>query len=148
MLASLTMSAQGYYPEGTKWTEIRLDTLKYDSWYSKVGDEWVPNFETIEYYVKGEYTTTYGDKYKCVYTNGPEWTDSLTLLLQEEGDADYVGHDYVMVSVLIQYYDWNDNLTNGALWPGTAYQFDWSVGKGIYFEDILYSNTTAIPKSP
>ena len=138
--------AQEYYPEGTKWSEIRLDTLKYESWYSKVGDEWVPNFETIEYYVKGEYTTEYGEKYKCVYTNGPEWTDSLTLLLQEEGDADYVGHDYVMVSVLIQYYDWNDNLTNGALCPGTAYQFDWSVGKGIYFEDIMYSNTTGIPR--
>lgn len=142
--------AQEYYPEGTKWTEIRLDTLKYDSWYSKVGDEWVPNFETIEYYVKGEFIDKSRgdgkDKYKCVYTNGPEWTDSLTLFLQEGGDADYVGHDCVMVSVPIQYYDWNDNLTNGALWPGTAYQFDWSVGKGIYFEDILYSNTTGIPR--
>ena len=91
---------QEYFPEGTKWTEIRLDTLKYDSWYSKVGDEWVPNFETIEYYVKGEYTDNNGKKYKCVYTNGPEWTDSLTLLLQEEGDAEYVGYNTVMVSVL------------------------------------------------
>jgi len=146
VLASLTIQAQEYYPEGTKWTEIRLDTLKYDSWYSKVGDEWVPNFETIEYYVKGVYTTEYGEKYKCVYTNGPEWTDSLTLLLQEEGESDNVGHDCVMVSVPIQYYDWNDNLTIGALCPGTAYQFDWSVGKGIYFEDIMYSNTTGIPR--
>ena len=84
MLASAqTVNTQEYYPEGTKWTEIRLDTLKYDSWYSKVGDQWVPNFETIEYYVKGEYTTMYGEKYKCVYTNGPEWTDSLTLGIQE-----------------------------------------------------------------
>ena len=145
-----TLFAEEYYPDGTKWTEIRLDTLKYDSWYSKVGDEWVPNFETIEYYVKGEFIDKSRgdgkDKYKCVYTNGPEWTDSLTLFLQEEGDADYVGHDYVMVSVPIQYYDWNDNLTNGALLPGTAYQFDWSIGKGIYFEDILYSNTTGIPR--
>ena len=46
--------AQEYFPEGTKWTEIRLDTLKYNSWYSKAGDEWMPNFETIEYYVQGE----------------------------------------------------------------------------------------------
>lgn len=136
---------QEYYPEGTKWTEIRLDTLKYDSWYSKVSDEWVPNFETIEYYVKGEYS----DRdwiYKKVYTNGPEWTDSLTLLILEEGDAEFVGHDCVMVSVPIQYYDWNNHLTNGALWSGMAYQFDWSIGKGIYFEDIMYSNTTGIPR--
>ena len=142
VLAALTMSAQEYYPEGTKWTEIRLDTLKYDSWYSKVGDEWVPNFETIEYYVKGEYTTEYGEKYKCVYTNGPEWTDSLTFLLQEEGDAEYVEHNCVKVSVLGQ--DYEEILSSYPLWPGLAYQFDWSVGKGLYYEDILMSNTTSI----
>ena len=56
---NVTSRAQEYYPEGTKWTEIRLDTLKYDSWYSKEGDEWLPNFETIEYYVKGEYIDKY-----------------------------------------------------------------------------------------
>ena len=71
-----------YFPEGTKWTEIRLDTLKYNSWYSKVGDEWVPNFEKIEYKVQGEYTK-YDDVFKCVYSNGPTWTDSLTLMIQE-----------------------------------------------------------------
>ena len=98
VLASLTMLAQEYYPEGTKWTEIRLDTLKYDSWYSKVGDEWVPNFETIEYYVKGEYTTEYGEKYKCIYTNGPEWTDSLTLGIQEGGNN-------VIVTAFVYDYD-------------------------------------------
>ena len=66
LTVQIVLFAQEYYPEGTKWTEIRLDTLKYDSWYSKVDDEWVPNFETIEYYVKGEYTTKYGEKYKCI----------------------------------------------------------------------------------
>lgn len=52
--------AQEYFPDGTKWTEIRLDTLKYDSWYSKDGDEWVPNYEIVEYYVKGEYVDEKG----------------------------------------------------------------------------------------
>ena len=124
VLAALTMSAQEYYPEGTKWTEIRLDTLKYDSWYSKVGDEWVPNFETIEYYVKGEYTTEYGEKYKCIYTNGPEWTDSLTLLIQQENNDIWV--------------------LAGWSGPALAYQFDWSVVKGLYFEDIERSMQTSI----
>ena len=134
--------AQEYFPEGTKWTEIRLDTLKYDSWYSKVGDDWVPNFETIEYYVKGEYIDKYAgdgkDKYRCVYTNGPEWTDSLTLLIQEEGDAEYVEPNCVMVSVLVQDYDGK----TFPLFPALAYDFDWSVGKGIYFENLLRSNLT------
>ena len=114
-----------YYPEGTKWTEIRLDTLKYNSWYSKVGDDWVPNFETIEYYVQGEYT----DKHyvlKKVYSNGPEWTDSLAFLLLES-------RQNVEMTVIADGY---------ALLPGVAYQFNWSVGKGIYYRDILESNST------
>ena len=123
-------NTQDYFPEGTKWTEIRLDTLKYDSWFSKVGDEWVPNFETIEYYVQGDCP----DRdwiYKKVYTNGPEWTDSLTLMIQE-------AHDSVLVSVLVHDYDGKSYV----LWPGEAYQFDWSVGKGLYYENILMQNTT------
>ena len=134
--------AQEYFPEGTKWTEIRLDTLKYDSWYSKVGDEWVPNFETIEYYVKGEYIDEYNDKFRCVYSNGPEWTDSLALMLQEEGDAEYVKPKCIMVSVFL-----HDYYESGPLWPAEAYDFDWSVGKGLYFEDILMSNTTSMIRS-
>ena len=141
---------QRYFPEGTKWTEIRLDTLKYDYWYSKIGDEWVPNFETIEYYVKGEYIDKFRgdgkDKYRCVYTNGPEWTDSLTLFLQEAGDTKNVEPNSVMVSVPIQNYDWNDYLTNGPLCSGVpAYQFYWSIGKGIYFRDITMSMAPTIP---
>ena len=134
VLTSITMFAQEYFPEGTKWTEIRLDTLKYDSWYSKAGDEWVPNFEAIEYYVQGEYP----DRdwiYKKVYTNGPEWTDSLTLLIREDK---YNEHNNVLVSVLTHGYDGVSNVP----WPGEAYQFDWSVGKELYYDDILSSNAT------
>ena len=138
ILASMAMQAQEYFPEGTKWTEIRLDTLKYDSWYSKVGDEWVPNFETIEYYVKGEYIDEYNDKFRCVYSNGPEWTDSLALMLQEEGDAEYVKPKCIMVSVFL-----HDYYESGPLWPAEAYDFDWSVGKGLYYTDISMSNTTS-----
>ncbi len=132
---SNTQPTEEDFPEGTKWTEIRLDTLKYDSWYSKVGGEWVPNFETIEYYVKGEHT----DRdwiYKKVYTNGPEWTDSLTLMIRE---AEYNGHNSVMVSVLI-----HDPGGEPYAPSGEAYQFDWSIGKGIYYTDITMSNTTGI----
>ena len=140
MLASAqTVNTQEYYPEGTKWTEIRLDTLKYDSWYSKVGDEWVPNFETIEYYVKGEYVKKEWDDYntfKKVYTNGPEWTDSLAFLIQE---SDLYGHNSVMVSVLGHEYD-EDYISS----PAETYQFDWSVGKGLYYQDIVQEQTTYI----
>ena len=123
--------AQEYFPEGTKWTEIRLDTLKYDSWYSKVGEEWVPNFETVEYRVQGEYTDM-DWVYRKVFTNGPTWTDSLALMILEMDNRVLVSvptHNY-----LEEFY---------VPFPGTAYQFDWSVGKGLYYEDILESNTTS-----
>ena len=125
-----------YYPEGTKWTEIRLDTLKYDSWYTRVGDEWIPNYETIEYYVKGEYENkNWSVPFKCVYTNSPEWTDSLTLLLYE---GTVYGYDMGVLATVPNPYD--DNLTP---LPGEAYIFDWNVGMTISFVDILSNNTTA-----
>ncbi|MBQ7527963.1 MAG: hypothetical protein IJT11_09635, partial [Bacteroidaceae bacterium] len=115
----ISLYAQEYFPEGTRWTEIRLDTLKYDSWYSKIDGEWVPNFETIEYYVQGEYVDKYGNTYKCVYTNGPEWTDSLTILLDERGYNK-------SISATAQITD--DGVTY-TLCPGQTYQFDWNVGQ-------------------
>jgi len=127
--AQAVLYAQEYYPEGTKWTEIRLDTLKYDSWYSKVGDEWVPNFETIDYYVKGDYTTKNGELFKCVYSNGPEWKDSLTLLVQT---SDVNGERWVCAGE-----------PNWAC-PGNAYLFDWDDGKVLVFSDIVSANTTSI----
>ena len=123
-----------YYPEGTKWTEIRLDTLKYNSWYSKVGDDWVPNFETIEYYVQGEYT----DKHyvlKKVYTNGPEWTDSLTLLISN-GES-YGNSNCIFVKIPENQGD--------IICPSEIYQFDWSVGKRLWFQNMLEANTTCFP---
>jgi hypothetical protein len=142
LVVQTVLLAQEYYPEGTKWTEIRLDTQKYDSWYSKVGNEWVANYETIEYYVHGEYVNKERDDsniFKKVYTNGPEWTDSLTLLIQE---VKYNGHNSVLVSVLSHGYD-----EGFVLWPGEAYQFDWGVGKGLYYKDITSSNTTGMGTS-
>ena len=131
----ISLYAQEYFPEGTRWTEIRLDTLKYDSWYSKIDGEWVPNFETIEYYVQGEYVDKYGNTYKCVYTNGPEWTDSLTILLDERGYNK-------SISATAQITD--DGVTY-TLCPGQTYQFDWNVGQTLSFRTIEGANTTCFP---
>ena len=138
VVMQVRLFAQEYYPEGTKWTEIRLDTLKYDSWYSKIGDEWVPNFETIEYYVKGEYEDKYRESpYKYVHTNGPEWTDSLTLLIYE-GKVD--GYDMGVLVTIPVFYENELFLPN----TGTAYQFNWNIGQMLKFRDIISSNTTEI----
>jgi len=118
------LHAWRYFPEGTKWTEIRLDTLKYDSWYSKVGDKCVPNFETIKYHVEGEYIDESAyNKYSCVYTNGPEWTDSLTLLIYK-WEVD--GQAYWNGAVTVAASDDKEQL----LWPfcGQMYPLSWEVG--------------------
>ncbi len=133
--------AQEYYPEGTKWTEIRLDTLKYDSWFSKVEGEWTPNFETIEYYVKGDYIKeemTEPNTYKCVYTNGPEWSDSLALFIIER-QSEIVREPTVNATVP-SFYD--DVLY---LYHGTVYQFNWQVGKDLYYQEIIGANIPCIP---
>ena len=131
--------AQEYFPEGTKWTEIRLDTMKYDSWYSKVGDEWVPNFETIEYHVQGEFIDERtNDKYSCVYTNGQERTDSLTLLLYNHrignNDAGWYGE------VTVAAFDNNGQL----LWPfhGMMYPFSFEVGTEMSSLNIEIAGAT------
>ena len=125
-----------YYPEGTKWTEIRLDTLKYDSWYSKVDGEWVPNFETIEYRVLGIYSNfseTFGDNsLKCVYTNCSEWTDSLSLLIVEGKINEYLNYGRRVMATVPIYFDTWDVPS-----PAMAYNFDWRVGMPISFIDIL-----------
>ncbi len=132
-LVQICVYAQGeYYPEGTKWTEIRLDTLKYDNWYSKVNGEWVPNFETIEYRVEGEYTNQINGVYNCVYTNGPEWADSLTLLIREVMNT---------VEVTIPDYD-NQGFVMG---PATTYQFDWNIGQSLSFQTIAGADATCFP---
>ena len=44
-----------FYVEGTRWTELRLDILKYSSWFAENPDgTFSPNYEKTEYYVKGD----------------------------------------------------------------------------------------------
>lgn len=50
-----------YFPVGTKWTELSLDTTKYDSWYSMVAGEWVPNYEQVDYYVEKDTAVVFYD---------------------------------------------------------------------------------------
>lgn len=135
LFVQISLFAQEYYPEGTRWTEIRLDTLKYDNWYSKAGDKWIPNFETVTYYVKGKHDnhwTNYWNDYTCVYSDGPEWTDSLTLMISESVNE----NDYYIGAT-------TPNLVEEFAMPGTAYQMKWYVGKELYYSDIIESNITS-----
>ena len=140
-----TLFAKSYFPEGTKWTEIRLDTLKYDEWYSKVEGKWVPNYEVIEYYVQGEYAEhRYQGQYEnsnhiysCVYSSGPGWADSLTFFVNKGWSEEFI--------------DWGGEVTvpvfdidNEPVLPGFLYPFTWDVGDVLTSLAIMESNTTGV----
>ena len=146
VVVQVGLFAQQYFPEGTKWTEIRLDTVKYDSWYSKVGDEWVANFETVEYQVKGKFideSDDYSRAFKRVYTNSSTWADSLTLLIYEEQEEthDWEVQNWITATVPLFYE------SHCAFMPGLAYDFNWKKERELYSITIEGANCTCLNPS-
>lgn len=80
--------ALDYYHQGTRWTELQLDTLQYDSWYTQVetkdGTRLVPNFRVVEYYV-GDDCIDSNDEFpfqlKGIYVKRDNRADSLVCYL-------------------------------------------------------------------
>lgn len=123
--------AQQYFPEGTKWTEIRIDTLKYDSWYSKAGNEWIPNFETIEYQIRGDYVEkndSHERTYKYVFAQNAGTEDSLALLIHEDPKQENEGDAQKWVTATLPIF----HEGNCVLEPGLAYDFNWIAGRELY----------------
>ena len=130
---------QEFFPEGTKWTEIRLDTLKYSSWYSKVGDEWVPNFETIEFNVGEKYISRYYSQnnyvyHHYIYSNSPDWPDSPAFMIYEDKSEDAAN---ISVSPL--------PYGGSGFIPGEAYQFNWHVGKKLFCQETIGIDDMPLP---
>ena len=117
---------QRYFTQGVTWTEIRLDTLKYDDWYSKAGNNWVPNFETVKYSVVPDTNQTdvwcsnddYSLRYK-VKVDSPSETEIPPFVLYEK-------HTDEDVSIIV---------FDHASYAQT-YQFNWFVGKELSFQNI------------
>lgn len=82
---------QKFYPEGTRWTEIRLDTTKHKDWFSKKGDVWLANYEVVEYYVtKATSMASSWDNAQCrfVWSHRENYPDSLCQFVCEDITAD------------------------------------------------------------
>ena len=117
LFASMHLAAQTY-PEGTKWTEIRLDTLKYDNWFSEDGQ---PNYEVKEFYVEGQ-TLIKGDKepFNNVYIKREDAPDSLAFYVKDGA------HIWAAIN-----WPKTDRPTLG---PVSFYGFDWTLP---YFRFIM-----------
>ncbi|MBO4642378.1 MAG: hypothetical protein J5661_05935 [Bacteroidaceae bacterium] len=115
-----------FYPEGTTWTELVLDTLAHDSWFSKEGDNWVANYETVTYYVKGQWDF-HGSKLNCVYTQIAGEPDSLAFYIEDPGTQDMA---FKLIWAGIKN---DDNYCTSS----ELYDFDWIEGKSLYGQPMV-----------
>ena len=114
-----------FYPEGTTWTELVLDTLAHDSWFSKDGDNWVANYETVTYYVKGQVVIDgYGRTVNCVYTRIAGEPDSWAFIIEDPA-SQYMDFKWVKAGII--YIDAYYGYTYSYL--GLLYHFDWVEGE-------------------
>lgn len=119
------MGALKFYVEGTRWTELRLDILKYSSWFTENPDgTFSPNYEKTEYYVKGD-TVMWSKKdcYAKIWRRGGIRPDSLVYLFCEPQEGKW--------SIkLCSYYGRDGYMTNpsGLLGPCPTYFSNWEIG--------------------
>ena len=117
-----------FYPQGTKWTELRLDTLKHDSWYSGIYIDgiltWVPNYEKVEFYVDGD-TTTRQDHFNIVWKDTQDGIHLPAYLLCVKRRHE---QDYLALSI------YNDTLGDVCV-PAVVYDFNaWEMGAELWYE--------------
>ena len=119
------MGALKFYVEGTRWTELRLDILKYSSWFTENPDgTFSPNYEKTEYYVKGD-TVMWSKKdcYAKIWRRGGIRPDSLVYLFCEPQEGKW--------SIkLCSYYGRDGYMTNpsGPLGYCPTYFSNWEIG--------------------
>ena len=114
-----------YFPIGTKWTEIRFNTTKHKSWFRKEGDEWVPNYERVDYYVTEAHNlpSNYDNvMYRAVYCQRDGRPDSLCQFVAE----DIARNGYGSIDILTNYpvsFE-NSEYTLNYRQPDAIYLFD------------------------
>ena len=116
-------SAQNYFTEGTRWTELKLDTLKYDSWFTEVNKDgsavYVPNYERTDFYIHGD-TTRASTKYMKVWRHIEGQPDSVALLIK----------NWEIPRVVISSLYFRSYGSIAASCP--VYDFQWEPGKELY----------------
>lgn len=134
LLHSTACHSQTYYPEGTNWVELRLDTTRYNTWYTVVQDgestHATPNFEEAHYYVKGDTVDEAGICYKNVWLKMQNGSDSLQFLLREL-------EEFVLLSGMEPTED-----TFIISCPAEVYLFDWKVGTSLVYVDLHTAQLT------
>ena len=146
--------AQSYLNNRSRWTEIRLDTLLYDSWYSAVeteeGTAYVPNFEIVEYKINSEmqaFEYEWGSyDLQDVIATTPDGHHSLVCYrcysLDKEGVYQGTYDQFTHIAIR------NQAEPFAVMEPAETYCWaDWNVGEDLYFIDLFTSQTTGFPRT-
>lgn len=146
--------AQSYLNNRSRWTEIRLDTLLYDSWYSAVeteeGTAYVPNFEIVEYKINSEmqaFEYEWGSyDLQDVIATTPDGHSRLVCYrcysLDKEGVYQGTYDQFTHIAIR------NQAEPFAVMEPAETYCWaDWNVGEDLYFIDLFTSQTTGFPRT-
>ena len=146
--------AQSYLNNRSRWTEIRLDTLLYDSWYSAVeteeGTTYVPNFEIVEYKINSEmqaFEYEWGSyDLQDVIATTPDGHSRLVCYrcysLDKEGVYQGTYDQFTHIAIR------NQAEPFAVMEPAETYCWaDWNVGEDLYFIDLFTSQTTGFPRT-
>ena len=148
------VQAQSYLNNRSRWTEIRLDTLLYDSWYSAVeteeGTTYVPNFEIVEYKINSEmqaFEYEWGSyDLQDVIATTPDGHSRLVCYrcysLDKEGVYQGTYDQFTHIAIR------NQAEPFAVMEPAETYCWaDWNVGEDLYFIDLFTSQTTGFPRT-
>ena len=148
------VQAQSYLNNRSRWTEIRLDTLLYDSWYSAVETEegiaYVPNFEIVEYHINSEmqaFEYEWGSyDLQDVIATTPDGHSRLVCYrcysLDKEGVYQGTYDQFTHIAIR------NQAEPFAVMEPAETYCWaDWKVGEDLYFIDLFTSQTTGFPRT-
>lgn len=132
--------AQTFFPEGTRWTELRLDTREHQTWCDEEkrdgGSVLVPNYEQIEYYVQGD-STDEVLTYRYVWRHMEGKPDSIAFVICEDANE---------VMVTQPFYETLDGMEIFCFeFPAVVYDFAWRTGHNFWFQDMYESATTCFP---
>ncbi|MGN0233791.1 MAG: hypothetical protein ACI4B5_05155 [Bacteroidaceae bacterium] len=138
-------SAQDYFTEGTRWIELRLDTLKYDSWFTEVSQsnrkDYISNYDIVEYYVQGDSTVDFGSgmTFRYVWQHKEGQPDSIMFVITQDAQTG-------ILSVTKTYEEEYDGASHLCFqYPARLYDFDWQIGKTLDFDDVYGAACTCFP---
>ena len=129
-----------YFTDGTRWTELRLDTTKYDSWFTETYVDgvltWVPNYEKTEFYIRIG-TLDWGSRCGYVWQHVEGQPDSVRFAMEEYQDNVSTGRASLAKG--------SENGKINVLGTIMTYRFGWREGVDLYSGSLADAGFTSIP---